>query len=233
MSRRDDAIERLRKLLGSERYPLRSRLPAERVLCLELGLSRSALREGLETLEAEGRIWRHIGKGTFVGSKPATASSGGGLSVITAQTSPAEVMETRLVIEPALARLAALHATEADIANMWYLIDKSEAARDAKTWELWDGTLHHAIAEAAHNNLLLSIFDAFNAIRQQDSWGRLRQTSQTPERLQIYRAHHRDFVAAIANRDADLAESMMRRHIEAVRNNLLRKVAAEPASDPI
>ena len=231
MSRRNEAIEKIRRLLGSERYPLRSRLPAERVLCLELGLSRSALREGLETLEAEGRLWRHIGKGTFVGSKPATGGSG--LSVITAQTSPAEVMETRLVIEPALARLAALHATEADIANMWYLIEKSEAARDAKTWELWDGTLHRAIAEAAHNNLLLTIFDGFNAIRQQEGWSRLRQTSQTPERLHIYRAHHRDFVAAIANRDADLAETMMRRHIESVRNNLLSRAPIDKTQERV
>ncbi len=224
MSRRDEAIDKLRKLLNSERYPLRSRLPAERILCRELGLSRSALREGLEALEAEGRIWRHVGKGTFVGSKPSGGMNGDeGLSVVTAQTSPVEVMETRLAIEPTLARLAALHATEANIANMWYLIEKSEAARDAKTWELWDGTLHRAIAEATHNNLLLSIFDAFNAIRRQDGWGRLRQTSQTPERLYLYREQHRNVVQAIANRDADLAETMMRRHIEAVRNNLLNR----------
>ncbi|MET1025780.1 MAG: FadR/GntR family transcriptional regulator [Dongiaceae bacterium] len=224
MSRRDQAIERLQKLLNGKRYPLRSRLPAERLLCVELGLSRSALREGLEALEAEGRIWRHVGKGTFVGNKPALGNDG--LPPITSQISPVEVMETRLAIEPVLARLAALHATDGDIENMRYLLDKSEAARDAKTWELWDGTLHRAIAESTHNNLLLSIFDAFNAIRRQESWSRLRQISQTPERLHLYREHHRDLVRAIAERDPEFAETMMRRHIESVRNNLFNKSAA-------
>lgn len=223
MSRRDDATAKLRRLLDSNHFPPQSRLPAERQLCLELGLSRSALREGLEILEAEGRIWRHIGKGTFVGSKPVGERSG--LAMVAAQTNPIEVLDTRLILEPALARLAALHATEADIANMHYLLEKSEAARDAETWELWDGTLHRAIALATHNNLLLSIFDAFNAIRSQENWRRLRETSQTPDRLHIYRAHHREFVEAIGNRDVDLAETMMRRHIEAVRNNMLAKLA--------
>jgi DNA-binding FadR family transcriptional regulator len=221
MSRRDDATAKLRKLLESNRHPLHSRLPAERLLCLDLGLSRSALREGLEILEAEGRIWRHIGKGTFVGSRPASELNG--LSVVTAQTSPIEVLETRLIIEPAIARLAALHASQVDIDNMRYLIEKSEAARDAKTWESWDGTLHRAIVLATHNNLLVSIFDGFNAIRRQESWQRLRETSQTPDRLHVYREHHRHFVDSIANRDPDGAESMMRRHIEAVRNNMLNK----------
>ena len=231
MSRRDDATTKLRKLLDSNRYPAQSRLPAERLLCLDLGLSRSALREGLEILEAEGRIWRHIGKGTFVGSKPVGERNG--LAVVSAQTNPIEVLDTRLIIEPALARLAALHATETDIDNMRYLIDKSEAARDAKTWESWDGTLHRAIALATHNNLLISIFDGFNAIRSQENWRRLRETSQTPERLHIYREHHREFVEAIGNRDVDLAEAMMRRHIEAVRNNMLAKLAPfTPRSAP-
>jgi DNA-binding FadR family transcriptional regulator len=125
-----------------------------------------------------------------------------------------------------------LHATEVDIANMLYLIEKGQAARDAKTWELWDGTLHRAVAEAAHNKLLLSMFDAFNAIRQQEGWSRLRQTSQTPERLHMFRAHHRDFVAAIANRDADLAETMMRRHIESVRSSLLSKATTNKGQEP-
>ncbi|HVJ44009.1 MAG TPA: FCD domain-containing protein [Dongiaceae bacterium] len=219
MTRRETAAAKLRRLLDSNQYPQQSRLPAERQLCGTLDLSRSALREGLEVLEAEGRLWRHVGKGTFVGSKPALPA--GELAVITAQTSPVEVMATRVVIEPALARLAALHATEGDIANMWHLIEKSEAARDARTWESWDGTLHRAIAAAAHNNLLLAIFDGFNAIRRQEGWRRLRAVAQTDARLQHYREQHRLIVDAIAGREAERAEAAMRRHLQSVRDNLL------------
>jgi DNA-binding FadR family transcriptional regulator len=226
MPRRDRAIEQISTLLESPDYPLNSRLPPERELAEQLHLSRSALREGLEVLEAQGKIWRHVGQGTFVGHRPPAEPTS--LSLITANTSPSEMLETRLLVEPLLARMAALRATEAEVEHMQHLLEKSEAARDAKTWELWDGRLHRAVAEAAHNGLLLSIFDAFNAMRRQAKWSALRQTTLTPARHAAYCAHHRAYVGAIAARDAAKAEEIMRRHIEAVRDGLLgAAVAAE------
>ena len=219
MRRQDRAIEKLDALLAEGRYPVNSRLPPERKLTQFLGLSRSALREGLEVLEAQGRIWRHVGRGTFVGNRPMEAPAT--LSVISSMTSPTEMLEVRLLIEPLLARLAALRATDADIRHMQHLLERSEAARDPKTWELWDGRLHRMVAEAAHNRLLLSLFDAFNTMRSQKTWGQLRQTALTPERREAYCRHHRAYVAAIAKRDPPKAEEVMRRHIEAVRDGLL------------
>jgi len=216
-------MARLSALLESPEYPANSRLPAERDLSVQLGLSRSALREALEVLEAQGKVWRHVGQGTFIGTRPAPEPAA--LSLITARTSPSEVLETRLLVEPLLARMAALRATEAEIAQMQRLLEKSEAARDAKTWELWDGRLHRAVAEAAHNTLLLSIFDAFNAMRRQAKWSALRQAALTPARHAAYCAHHRAYVAAIAARDPVKAETVMRKHIEAVRDGLLGVVA--------
>lgn len=215
---------KLTALLEGPEFPVNSRLPAERDLSTQLGLSRSALREALEVLEAEGRIWRHVGQGTFVGSRPAPEPAA--LSLVTTRTSPAEMLETRLLVEPLLARMAALRASEAEIAQMQRLLEKSEAAHDAKTWELWDGRLHRAVAEAAHNGLLLSIFDAFNAMRRQAKWSALRQAALTPARHAAYCAHHRAYVTAIASRDPAKAESVMRKHIEAVRDGLLGVAAA-------
>jgi DNA-binding FadR family transcriptional regulator len=224
MSRRDRAMAKLSAVLESPDYPANSRLPAERVLSVQLGLSRSALREAFEVLEAQGRVWRHVGQGTFVGSRPAPEPAS--LSLITARTSPTEVLETRLLFEPLLARMAALRATDAEVEQMKRLLEKSEAARDAETWELWDGRLHRAVAEAAHNGLLLSIFDAFNAMRRQAKWGTLRQAALTPARHAAYCAHHRAYVGAIAARDPVKAETVMRKHIESVRDGLLAVAAA-------
>jgi len=219
MRRQDRAIEKLDALLAGGRFPVNSRLPPERQLTEDLSLSRSALREGLDVLEAQGRIWRHVGRGTFVGNRPPDPPAA--LSVITSQTSPTEVLEARLLIEPLLARLAALRATDADIVHMEHLLEKSEAAQDPATWELWDGRLHRMVAEAAHNRLLLSLFDAFNAMRTQKTWGQLRQAALTPECRETYCRHHRTYVSAIAKRDPQRAEELMRRHIEAVRAGLL------------
>src|SRR6266436_4503913 len=65
----------LAEYLSSDRYPLHSRLPPERQLCELLEVSRTALRNGLEEPEREGRIWRHVGKGTFVGGRPQSVQS--------------------------------------------------------------------------------------------------------------------------------------------------------------
>src|SRR6056297_2463571 len=72
---RDDAAERLRALMTSESYGPGDRLPAERELIDLLGVGRAALRRALEQLEREGAIWRHVGKGTFVGPAAASAAT--------------------------------------------------------------------------------------------------------------------------------------------------------------
>jgi DNA-binding FadR family transcriptional regulator len=132
MSRRDGSVEKLSQLLLSGRYPAQSRLPPERELAGLLGVSRSGLREGLEILEAEGRIWRHVGKGTFVGPRPLQGATG--LDLVSAMTSPEEVLEVRLLFEPLIARLAATRATAPEIENIERLLEKSDGARDAKAW---------------------------------------------------------------------------------------------------
>ncbi|QEX22867.1 GntR family transcriptional regulator [Hypericibacter adhaerens] len=214
-------------MLSTGSYPMQSRLPPERELASQLGLSRSALREGLELLEAEGRIWRHVGKGTFVGERPLHGSVD--LNLLSEVTNPEEVIEVRLLFEPLIAGLAALRATPAEIAHLEHLLEKSEAARDAVAWERWDTALHRAVAQAARNKLLLAIFDAFNGMRRQAAWGKLRGETLTLDRLSLYRAHHREYVAAIADRDGPRAEQAMRRHLQTVRDNLLNASAVRPA----
>src|SRR3546814_8167805 len=91
-------------------------------------------------------------------------------------------MEVRLVIEPETARLAALRATPGDIAHLEHCLRKSLAAPDFATYAKWDATLHRGIAEAAHNTLLFTLFDAVNAVREQKGWSRLWEGAMTPQR---------------------------------------------------
>ena len=120
MRRKVRALAKLRQLLESGEYQVNSRLPAERELAVQLGLSRGALRGGFEVLEAEGKVWRHVGKGTFVGNRPLDDISIP--SLVTSGTSPTEILEARLLIEPLLARLAAVRATEADLTHLTHLM---------------------------------------------------------------------------------------------------------------
>lgn len=237
MTRADESLAKLRKYLTPDKFPVNSRLPPERQLAIDLDVSRSALREGLAILEAEGKLWRHVGKGTFVGSRPAPQSDG--FSLVSKLTSPVEVMEVRLLIEPRIASLAAMRAKAADITHMQRCLDKldgalrrGDSADEGRIYDKWDGTLHHAIAEATHNSLLLTLFDAVNEVRSLSIWGRLQTAAMTKERWCLYGEQHRAFVDAIADRDPTGAERLMRHHLETVQKNLVDTISVSMETDP-
>ena len=225
MSKITIAYAQLLNLLENGVFRDRSRLPPERDLALKLNVGRSTLRKALCLLEAEGRIWRHVGKGTFVGGPPHV--NGGAILQQTPLISPAEVMEARLTVEPVIASTAALRATDEDIDYLRHCLDKSENAADWETYELWDGTLHRSVAKATHNGLLLCVLETINTIRQRKEWGQLRQHALNAERHQTYCSQHRAVVEAITGRNAQRAAALMQQHISTVMQNMI----AVPGAD--
>jgi len=220
------ALTQLRAFLVQHGLGLNDRLPPERELCGRLGVTRTALRNALATLEAEGQLWRRVGKGTFVGAQPIDDFAD--IATITSRTNPAEVMSARRLFEPELARVAALNATAADIDEMYVCLAKSRAAANWRQYESWDNRLHRVVAQATGNTLLLALFDTMNAVRRAVAWGRLRQSKPKPAADHHSFTEHADIVAAIAERDRDRAATAMRRHLESVERNLLqRRLAAE------
>lgn len=224
------ALVQLRAFLAQEDLEPNTQLPPERELAAHLGVTRGALRKALAQLEAEGQVWRHVGKGTFVGRRP--DEEPGSLAEITSATNPSEVMRARILFEPELAREAALHATDADVRRMRICLARS---RDAETWrqyESWDNTLHRTIAMAAKNPVLLALFDHLNAIRRSVVWGRLRpERAGPPSSHHSFREHER-LVAAIAERDMEGAAEAMRDHLNSVAYHLLNgRVGRVPGGD--
>lgn len=218
MSDIDHTVEALNRMIAEQNFPDGNRLPPERSLAARFGVSRAHLRQALAQLEAEGRVWRHIGKGTFVGGPPAVEEARS--AELTRATNPAEIMEARLAVEPRLAGIAALAATTEDLARMRRCIEKSTSVADTPTFELWDSALHRAIAEATHNKVLISVFNVINALRDAKLWGQLKQASVTAEHRQRYVAQHERCVQAIEQRLAQQAEEAMRAHLRTVRHDL-------------
>jgi GntR family transcriptional regulator, uxu operon transcriptional repressor len=195
-----------------------TRLPPERELCEALGVSRGELRKALAIMEREGRLWRHVGKGTFVGERP--DDEGTDLRVLAARTNPAEVIRTRLIMEPEIAREAALNATSDEIKAMQRMIAGSRAAQSWRQYENLDNRLHRQIAEATHNVVVLMLFDALNVVRRTVVWGRLRAVHRRPPDDHHSFAEHERIVQAIAERDRDGAARAMRDHLRSVEHHL-------------
>lgn len=213
-------LGRLRDYLQSASLAQQERLPPERELAISLGLTRNRLRTGLKKLAAEGMIWRHVGRGTFFGPPLRPAGIAFPVDPLQDITNPSEVMAARFVLEPALARLAAHHATGRDLVELNGCLDQMWTPQDWHAWDQLDCRFHRTVARAAGNALMLVMFDTVQANRNKDRWGRLREPNVLQTAIQRAAREHVVIVQALRERDADAAEAAMRTHLRAVERSV-------------
>lgn len=211
-------LSRLRDFLATAQLAEGGRLPPERDLAESLDVGRSALRKALATLQAEGVVWRHVGKGTFTGERPIDTVAD--INAMVQRTNPLEVMGARIAFEPEVARCAALNATPSQIAELRSCMLKAQQAPTWRLYEQWDNRLHRLIGESSQNSLLLGLLDTLNAVRRAVTWGRMRDTPLRPPADHHSFEEHERIVEAIANRDGAAAADAMRRHLRSVEGHM-------------
>lgn len=214
---REAILEKLR----SRTWRAGQRLPTERALSGQYGLSRSAVRRVLADMKDQRLITQTVGSGTYVSEQVGDALAAASQASGQVSTSPAELMSARAALEPAIVAMVVGHATSADFARMHACCERAEAAATAAQFEHWDALLHEAIADAAHNSFISKVFRLMNEVRAQGEWGALKQRSATPERRLAYQQEHRALVAALQERDAGRATALCLAHLAHVRRNLL------------
>lgn len=216
-TRKTDALSLLRDYIDAGGYGAGDKLPPERQLIDQLGLTRAALRQALETLERSGAIWRHVGKGTFIAEgPPGMAPDLDSLTSLGRQLTPMRMMQARICIEPALAREAAVHATGEEMTAMEQILQRSRAAATWAEYEAQDDQFHRTLAESTDNAMLLSVFDQLNRVRRAVTWGTVNRSSTRPPADHTSFDEHDAIARAIAERDPDGAWSAMRTHLKSV-----------------
>lgn len=209
-----ESVKKVRQIILSRGYEQGQRLPPERTLAEELGITRNALREALAVLEFEGVIWRHVGRGTFVG--PHSQSTDIDIQPLIENVSPAEIMDLRLIMEPKIAGMAALRASTQDVERIQVAAQGFEKASGFEETEKWDLLFHEAIAEATKGHLIKSVFNIVNQLREGGVWGQMKKSSLTPEWCEKYALHHNQIVDAIRDHNPALAEELMFDHLQTV-----------------
>jgi DNA-binding FadR family transcriptional regulator len=220
-SERRDLVGDLRAYLATTQLPDDGRLPTERGLAERLGVSRAELRKGLATLEAEGQIWRKVGKGTFAGPKPPQMVDLAGLA---ARTNSIQVMRARIALEPELAHLAAINVSSAEIAELQSLNRACRAAKNWREYEAFDARFHQGIAKAARNPVLHAMLDMLNGVRRAVTWGRPRPEGDRPSQAHHSFSDHDSIVDAIAHGEPLKAAEAMRRHLQTVEDRLVGRL---------
>jgi DNA-binding FadR family transcriptional regulator len=207
--------------VGSGHWKAGEKLPTERELCATYEIGRGAVRRILAEAKERGLITQTVGSGTFVARDASARLRSSETQAQEMHISPAELMEARMVIEPMIANLVVRNGTSADFSRMEECCTHAENAASMEQFEVWDGALHQAIADATHNNLIKSVFQLMSKAREQGEWGSLKMKSLTPERRNAYQLEHRALVDALKDRDEERARLLTTEHLVRIRHNLL------------
>src|SRR6202046_4209568 len=202
-------------------------LPAERDLAQRFGVSRTAVREAVKTLREKGLVEAYSGRGTFITdgtSQAARQSFDLMVKLGHAEGSP-HLAELRLILEPGIAALVAARIQEPEIVTLREAVTVMDGAqRDPEAYIEADLDFHLALAEAAANPLILSLIDSIVGLLREQRM-RIFNVEGGPQRGQI---HHKRIRRAMEKRDANMARSAMRAHLEQV-----REASKAPAGIPV
>lgn len=216
---------RLREAILNGRYAFGERLPPEREMSEHFGASRSTVREALRRLEETGLVARRVGSGTFVSYRIAPEEE-----EIAELTSPIELIEVRLALEPDIVRLAVINATARELEKLEAALQRCEEADgDREAFSLADEAFHQALVDATRNPLMIWLYNKINDVRSHTQWKAMKDKILIHERIADYNRQHRALFEAMRRRDVDSAVAMIEAHLEDARTDLLG-VRSKPPS---
>jgi len=203
--------DQIRGLIQTGEYPPGSRLPPERDLARQLGVSRPSVREALIALEVERLVDVRIGSGIYVLGQ----ATGHAVDEVEAASGPFELLRARWVIESECAALAAKSATKAQIVAMEDALGQMQHVMEYEKRQPLgaDRLFHVRLAEATGNGALVSVVKMLWDERQGALFAQLEQHYDTPALWKSAIAEHRQVLKAVAARDAGGARAAMQRHL--------------------
>jgi DNA-binding FadR family transcriptional regulator len=204
--------DQLRMLIRDGEYPLGSRLPAERDLAQQLGVSRSSVREALIALEVEGLVEVRAGSGVHVVSRETPASArrvGAGTFGLF------EIFRARELVEGEIAALVARDADDVLLGELASALAQMEAEIASGVMPIaGDRRFHLCLAEATDNGPLQRTVAELYDMRNSPLFEKFGQHFESADSWRLAVAEHRAIVQALAARDPDAARAAMQRHLQ-------------------
>jgi DNA-binding FadR family transcriptional regulator len=203
--------DQLRQLIDSGEYSVGDRLPTERELAQQFGLSRPTVREALIALEVEGRIRIRVGSGIYVLAMADQSPELGRDS----DEGPFELLRAREFIEGAVAAEAALHATKEDIRTLDDVLSQMEGSAHPSPETIGlDRDFHTRVAGILRNAVLVRFIGEMFDQRLNPYFERLSSYFENRRSWRAATEEHRAVRDAIAARDPDGAKAAMQKHLQ-------------------
>lgn len=211
-----DLARKLMKELSTGKFPVGSRLPAERELAQQYNVSRPTVREAVIALEVQGLVEVRIGSGAYVVALP------GRKQVPGFNITAFELTEARLLFEGEAAALAATQATEDDIAEIERLVvEIARENQDPKGTDKADRAFHLAIAKATRNTAVYETIEKLWSLRYTSPEAALLHEKARTANVKPVVEEHTAVLEAFRRRDPNAARAAMRAHLAAVLDSLL------------
>jgi GntR family transcriptional regulator, hexuronate regulon transcriptional repressor len=211
-----DLARRLIDELAAGKYPVGSRLPAERELAAQYEVSRPTVREAVIALEVQGLVEVRIGSGAYVLRLP------GSRDVPGFDVSAFELTEARLLFESEAAALAAIQITDEELGEIADLLRQiAEEIRDPKGYDTADRAFHLAIARATRNAAVLKTIEQLWELRYTSPEAALLHEKARTANVKPVLVEHTLVFEALKARDPAAARAAMRAHLSAVLEGLL------------
>lgn len=213
-----------------------TRLPAERTLGEEYGLSRNTVRQALDLLDQYGIIKRRAGSGSVVCYRAETQTNNPAplvepenhtldLDEIGKITSPLELGVVRSIIEPEIVRLAVLSMTSRDIQRLNEIQRKIEQVTvDGEKFSALDDAFRMQIARGTHNPLLIAIYTMVNHVNRTADWAAQRRKTLTPGRIKECRLQNKALCDAISDREIETTVEYLKLSLAEFHQDLMRGV---------
>jgi GntR family transcriptional regulator, transcriptional repressor for pyruvate dehydrogenase complex len=212
-------VDRIRTLISEGRLAPGDRLPSERELAEQFGVSRVTVRDALRALEAGGLVEIKVGaNGGAVMRAPTSEVVGQGISdmLLMAALTPEEVAEARLLFEAHTVHLVVERATDEDIADLHRICRRSAEALEAGDYDVhlsWE--FHERLARATHNHAIELLTRSFRGPLSM-ARARAREGANIAHERSVH--EHTELAAAIEARDAERARRVLAAHLARATN---------------
>ncbi len=210
--------DRIRQLIVAERFPAGSRLPSERDLATQLGVSRPSLREALIALEIDGSVEIRMGSGVYVLATSGRTDTQG----FSMGESPSELMQARATLESSVVVLACARIEPDGLTVLRKSIEEMHAEVERGRRPLdQDRSFHVTIAASSGNSVLTRLVAELFDERHSPISEKMQARFESPATWAAAVTEHKAILAALELRDPMLAQASMQVHLEASKRRWL------------
>lgn len=197
------------------------RLPGERTLAENYGISRASVREAIRILDAMGVVRSSVGSGPTSGAIVVSDPSAGlssalRLHVASNRLPVEDIVQTRILLETWTARAGAEreggHTEREQAAQLLEAMDHPEVDRAA--FHELDARFHVALSSLAGNEVMATIMESLSGSIVDYVKGSMDAMEDWPDVLEVLRTQHHGIFDAVQSRDGELAARLLREHIE-------------------